>query len=124
MKLSLDIKSTTLMETHYVIYEVDDITMEEVIDLIPTEELEMLSEGAKRKIVIRGGKKKIIFKCPSGMKLSHRGGKTCAKIGGAERARRSRTAKRSARKSKKSRAASNRKRAKSMRKRAAVVRKR
>lgn len=121
MKLSLDITNTSLMETHYVVYGVDDITVDQVVDLIPTEELEMLAEGAKRKIVIRGGKKRIVFKCPKGTKLAKRGGKTCVKMGGAEKARRSRMAKKAARKSRKKRAAANRKRAKSMRKRKALV---
>lgn len=121
MKLSLDIQNTTLMETHYVVYGVEDITVDDVMSLIPTEELEMLAEGAKRKIVIRGGKKRIVFKCPEGQKLAKRGGKACIKMGGAEKAKRSRQAKKSARKSKKKRAAANRKRAKSMRKRSMVV---
>jgi len=123
MKLSLDIKNTTLMETHYVVHGVDEITVDQVLELLSTDELRMLSEGAKRKIVVRGGKKKIIFKCPSGTKLAKRGGRTCVKMGGAEKAKRSRIAKRSARKARKKRAASNRKRAKSMRKRKALVRK-
>jgi len=122
MKLSLDITNTSLMETHYIIHDVDDITMDQVVDLIPVEELEMLAEGAKRKIVIRGGKKRIVFKCPEGQKLAKRGGKACIKMGGAEKAKRSRQAKKSARKSKKKRAAANRKRAKSLKKRKSMVR--
>jgi len=122
MKLSLDIRNTNLMETHYCVYGVEDITVDDAMALIPTEELERLAEGAKRKIVIRGGKKKIVFKCPSGMKLAKRGGRACVKMGGAEKAKRSRTARKSARKARKKRAAANRKRAKSMRKRATVVR--
>lgn len=121
MKLSLDLQNTSLMETHYVIYGVEDITVDDVMSLIPTEELEMLAEGAKRKIVIRGGKKRIVFKCPPGMKLAKRGSKACKKMGGAEKAKRSRSAKRSARKARKKRAAANRKRAKSMRKRSMMV---
>jgi hypothetical protein len=92
------------------------------MDLIPTEELEMLAEGAKRKIVVRGGKKRIVFKCPAGMKLGKRGGKTCVKMGGAEKARRSRQARKSARKARRKRAAANKKRAKSLRKRKMFVR--
>jgi hypothetical protein len=122
MKLSLDITNTSLMETHYVVYGVEDISVDQVLSLIPSEELEMLAEGAKRKIVIRGGKKKIVFKCPEGQKLAKKGGKACIKMGGAEKARRSRQAKKSARKSKKKRAAANRKRAKSMKRRKSMVR--
>ena len=122
MKLSLDIHNTNLMETHYVIHGVETITVDDVISLIPVEELEMLAEGAKRKIVIRGGKKRIVFKCPEGQKLAKRGGKACIKMGGAEKAKRSRQAKKSARKSKKKRAAANRKRAKSLKKRKSMVR--
>lgn len=122
MKLSLDIHNTNLMETHYVIHGVETITVDDVMSLIPVEELEMLAEGAKRKIVIRGGKKRIVFKCPEGQKLAKRGGKACIKMGGAEKAKRSRQAKKSARKSKKKRAAANRKRAKSLKKRKSMVR--
>lgn len=122
MKLSLDIKNTSLMETHYVVYGVDDITVDDVVDMIPIEEMELLAEGAKRKIVVRGGKKKIIFKCPPGMKLASRGSKACKKMGGAEKAKRSRTAKKSAKKAKTHRAAANRKRAKSLKKRSMIVR--
>jgi hypothetical protein len=122
IKLSLDIANTSLMETHYVVYGVDDINVDQVLSLIPSEELEMLAEGAKRKIVIRGGKKRIVFKCPAGQKLAKKGGKACVKMGGAEKARRSKQAKRAARKAKKSRAAANRKRAKSMKKRKSMVR--
>jgi len=122
MKLSLDIANTSLMETHYVVYGVDDISVDQVLSLIPSEELEMLAEGAKRKIVIRGGKKRIVFKCPAGQKLAKKGGKACIKMGGAEKARRSKQAKRAARKAKKKRAAANRKRAKSMKRRKSMVR--
>lgn len=122
MKLSLDIRNTSLMETHYVIYGVDDIDVNDVVDLIPVEELEMLAEGAKRKIVIRGGKKKIIFKCPPGMKLAARGSRACKKMGGAEKAKRSRMARRSAIKARRKRVTANRKRAKSLRRRKMFVR--
>jgi hypothetical protein len=69
MKLSIDIKNTTLTETHYVVYGVSDLSIDEVISLLTHDELEMLAEGIKKKIVIRGGKKRIILKCPKGQKL-------------------------------------------------------
>ena len=56
------------------------------------------------------------------VELAKRGGKACIKMGGAEKAKRSRQAKKSARKSKKKRAAANRKRAKSLKKRKSMVR--
>lgn len=122
MRLSLDIANTTLMETHYLIHGVDDISVDQVMELIPIEELEMLAEGAKRKIVIRGGKKRIIFKCPPGMKLAARGSRACKKMGGAEKAKRSRIARRSAVKARRKKATANRKRAKSLRRRKMFVR--
>jgi hypothetical protein len=122
MKLSLDIERTTMMETHYIVYGVEDITMEEALELIPNEELQLLSEAAKRKIVVRGGKKKIVFKCPKGMKLAKRGSRTCKKMSGGERIKLSRRSRRSARKARSKRARALRKRKKSMRRRALLVR--
>ena len=121
MKLSLDIKNTTLMETHYVVHGVDTIDVETALELLSAEELEMLAEGAKRKIVIRGGKKKIIFKCPTGQKLGKRGGRICVKVGGAEKALRSRRAVKAARKSKGKRGRANSKRRRSMTKRSNFI---
>lgn len=122
LKLSIDIASTTLMETHYTIYGVDDITVDQIVDLIPMSEFEMLAEGAKRKIVVRGGKKRIVFKCPKGMKLAKRGSRACKKMGGAERAKRSRMARRAAIKARRKKAAAARKRARSLKRRKMWIR--
>lgn len=121
MKLTIDIHNTTLMETHYIVYGVDDITMEEAAALLPIGELEMLAEGAKRKIVVRGGKRKIIFKCPKGSKHPKPRSRNCVKMSSKEKARRSKGARKGARKSRRKRAMSNRKRARSMSKRKGLV---
>jgi hypothetical protein len=123
MKLSLDLKNTNLMETHYVVFGIDEIDIKDALSLVPYEELEMLSEGLKRKIVIRGGKKKIVLKCGKGMKVIRKGKrKICAKMSGAEKTRRSRQAKKAARKARSKKRAAAKKRARSLLKRKMLVR--
>ena len=72
--------------------------------------------------MIRGGKKRIILKCPKGQKLG-KTKKSCVRMSSKEKAHRSKGARKAAKKSSKNRAVTNRKRAKSMRRRAAIVRK-
>jgi hypothetical protein len=60
--LSLDISATTMMETHYMVHGRDDITLEEVVAMLPSSELEQLAEGKKDKIVVRAGRKTVVLR--------------------------------------------------------------
>lgn len=120
--LSIDPTNTTLLETHYNIHGIDDFTLEEAISLLDHNELEMLAEGVKRKIVIRGGRKRIVLKCPKGQKLG-KSKKSCVRMSSKEKAHRSKGARKGARKSRRKRSSANRKRARSMKKRASIIRK-
>lgn len=64
VSLSLDIAATSLMETHYNLHGVDDITLEEAVSMLSESELRMLAEGTKDRIVIRAGKKELILRPP------------------------------------------------------------
>jgi hypothetical protein len=80
-----------------------------------------ISEGsAKRKIVIRKGKRKVIFQCEPGQKKL---GRRCVKRPQKDIAKLKRRAKRAARKSKSKRKSAIRKRRMSLRKRASIDRK-
>jgi hypothetical protein len=97
-----------------------DITVEveenEEIDEEFEVESEMLNEvAAKRKIVVRKGKKRIIFKCAPGFKK--RGPRSCVKRPVSQLRKMKLTAKRTARKSRGKRAQAKRKRKLSLRKR-------
>lgn len=97
-----------------------DITVEVEEDEEIEEEFEiesqMLNEvAAKRKIVVRRGKKRIIFKCAPGFKK--KGPRTCVKRAASQLRKLKLTAKRSARKSRGKRAQAKRKRKLSLRKR-------
>jgi hypothetical protein len=76
----------------------------------------MLNEiAAKRKIVVRKGKKRIIFKCAPGFKK--KGPRVCVKRPASQLRKMKLTAKRTARKSRGKRAQAKRKRKLSLRKR-------
>lgn len=97
-----------------------DITVEVEEDEEVNEEFqvesEMLNEvAAKRKIVVRKGKKRIIFKCAPGFKK--KGARTCVKRAASQLRRMKLTAKRASRKSRGKRAQAKRKRKLSLRKR-------
>lgn len=92
----------------------DDDTeeIEESVDI----EAEMLNEvAAKRKIVVRKGRKKILFKCAPGFKK--KGPRTCVRRATGQLRKMKLTAKRSARKSRGKRSQAKRKRKLSLRKR-------
>lgn len=79
-------------------------------------ETEMLNEiAAKRKIVVRKGKKKIIFKCAPGFKKT--GPRTCVRRQASQLRKMKMRARRTARKSRGKRASAKRKRKLSLRKR-------
>lgn len=85
-------------------------------DLINTSSASFILEAvAKRKMVIRKGKRKIIFKCAPGLKKI--GKRRCVKRPSRELAKMKRRARRSARKARKKRMQANRKRKISMRRR-------
>lgn len=79
-------------------------------------ETEMLNEvAAKRKIVVRKGKRRIIFKCPPGFKKT--GPRTCVRRQASQLRKMKLRARRSARKARGKRSAAKRKRKLSLRKR-------
>ena len=112
-------------EEEGVIYILDpveeaDITVEVEEDEEIEEEFEVESEmlnevAAKRKIVVRKGKKRIIFKCAPGFKK--KGARTCVRRPVSQLRKMKLTAKRTARKSRGKRAQAKRKRKLSLRKR-------
>jgi len=80
---------------------------------------EMLDEAtAKRKIVVRKGKRKLIFKCGPGM--MKRGTRTCIRRPGSQLRKMKLRARRAARKSRRKRSVASRKRKISLRKRASL----
>ena len=74
----------------------------------------ILEGSAKRKIVVRKGKRKVIFQCPPGQKKI---GRRCAKRASKDLLKIKRRAKRAARKARRKRSQANRKRKISLRKR-------
>ena len=90
----------------------DSEEIEESVDI----EAEMLNEvAAKRKIVVRKGRKKILFKCAPGFKK--KGPRTCVKRATGQLRKMKLTAKRAARKARGKRSQAKRKRKLSLRKR-------
>jgi hypothetical protein len=93
-----------------------EVEEEEEIEEEIEVQTEMLNEvAAKRKIVVRKGKKRILFKCAPGFKK--KGPRTCVKRPAGQLRKMKLTAKRSARKSRGKRAQAKRKRKLSLRKR-------
>lgn len=66
--------------------------------------------SAQRKVVIRNGQRKILWKCPSGYKKAEAGSRQCQRRGAGDLMKIKRRAKRSARKRKQKVATINRKR--------------
>ena len=62
MRLSLDMRNTNLRETHYLAYGIDTMTLEKAVSMLSHDELEMLAEGTKDKIVIRCNNKTITLR--------------------------------------------------------------
>jgi hypothetical protein len=62
--LSIDRKNTTMMETHYSAFGIDDFTVDNVVPFLSGKELRMLAEGKKEKIVVHGESKDIVFRSP------------------------------------------------------------
>ena len=90
----------------------DSEEIEESVDI----EAQMLNEvAAKRKIVVRKGRKKILFKCAPGFKK--KGPRTCVKRATGQLRKMKLTAKRAARKARGKRSQAKRKRKLSLRKR-------
>jgi len=90
----------------------DSEEIEESVDI----EAEMLNEvAAKRKIVVRKGRKKILFKCAPGFKK--KGPRSCVRRATGQLRKMKLTAKRSARKARSKRSQAKRKRKLSLRKR-------
>lgn len=95
-------------------------SMDELIEELTEYELfnssatAILEGSAKRKIVVRKGKRKVIFQCPPGQKKI---GRRCAKRASKDLLKMKRRAKRAARKAKRKRSQANRRRKISLRKR-------
>jgi hypothetical protein len=99
-------------EAEITIEDDDSEEIEESVDI----EGEMLNEvAAKRKIVVRKGRKKILFKCAPGFKK--KGPRTCVKRATGQLRKLKLQAKRSARKARSKRSQAKRKRKLSLRKR-------
>jgi hypothetical protein len=122
--LKINLAESSLQDLSYIFEgDISQYTNDEILQMIPEYALNALMEGAKRTIVVRGGKKKIKFVCGKGMKLVTKGAaRRCMKMSGKEKMQKSRIAKRSARKAKAKRSRANAKRARSMRKRRGIVR--
>jgi hypothetical protein len=99
----------------FVVYD----SFEELIEEFSNSTLEtLLDEGvAKRKVVIRGGKRKVIFRCKPGEKKIQR---RCVRRKSSELAKMRRRARRAARKSKSKRGRALRKRRISLRRRKTI----
>jgi hypothetical protein len=102
-----------LLVNNFLVYDPAEELFEEFLD----SDLEvLLDEGtAQRKVVIRGGKRKIIFKCKPGEKKI--GPRRCVRRKSSELAKMRRRARRAARKSKNKRGRALRKRRISLRRR-------
>jgi hypothetical protein len=99
-------------EAEITIEDDDSEDIEESVDI----ESEMLNEvAAKRKIVVRKGRKKILFKCAPGFKK--KGPRSCVRRATGQLRKMKLTAKRSARKARGKRSQAKRKRKLSLRKR-------
>ena len=75
---------------------------------------ELLEASAKRKVVVRKGKRKVIFKCPPGQKKI---GRRCARRSSRDLMKMKRRARRAARKARRKRSQANRRRKISLRRR-------
>jgi hypothetical protein len=104
-----DIKA--FLDSHGIPYKVEDGYFYVDGEEEESEEDDMQEATAKRKIVIRMGRKRIIFKCPPGKKKV--GKMTCVVRKSSDLMKMKLRAKRSARKSKSKRTSANRKRTRS-----------
>lgn len=104
-----------LLSNNFLVYDSTEELFEEFLN---TNLEVLLDEGvAKRKIVIRGGKRKIIFRCKPGEKKIKR---RCVRRKSSELAKMRRRARRAARKSKSKRGRALRKRRISLRRRKTI----
>jgi hypothetical protein len=106
----------TVMEDCVLVFDSFDELYEELEEcelVIPTASF-LLEASAKRKIVIRRGKRKVIFQCPPGQKKI---GRRCQKRPTRELMKLKRRAKRAARKSRRKRSQANRRRKMSLKRR-------
>jgi len=102
---------------------IDDSSFEELTETLSEYELDiLLTEGSPiRKMVVRGGKRKIIYRCPPGNKKIKR---RCVKRPAGELARLKRSARKAARKARSKRARAIRRRKISLKRRAGFAKKR
>jgi hypothetical protein len=124
------VKLIEILDDEYFIYEetdsgflVKDIPYDDFIKVLSEYEfLETLDEAAPvRKLVVRGGKRKVIFKCPPGQKKIKR---RCIRRPAAELARVRRGARKAARKARSKRTRANRRRKISLKRRASFAKRR
>lgn len=94
---------------------IEDDEAEEIEESVDIESQDLNEASAKRKIVVRKGRKKIIFKCAPGFKK--RGPRTCIRRQTSQLRKMKFRAKRAARKARSKRSQARRKRKMSMRKR-------
>lgn len=97
----------------------EEVKQEMKTTLLDEEENVLQEATAKRRIVVRNGKKVIKFKCPPGYKKLA-GQRRCVRITASKRVKMKRIAKKAARKRRTKKASINRKRNRSLRKRKAL----
>lgn len=105
-----------LQDDHVLVFDSFDELLEELQDyeLVNSSAVAILEATAKRKIVVRKGKRKIIFQCPPGQKKI---GRRCQKRPTRELMKLKRRARRAARKAKRKRSQANRRRKMSLKRR-------
>jgi hypothetical protein len=105
-----------IIEEGVEVYDPIDEVLEELEDykLDPASASDLMEASAKRKVVIRKGKRRIIFKCAPGQKKI---GRRCAKRSSRDLMKMKRRARRAARKARRKRSQANRRRKISMKRR-------
>lgn len=105
-----------IIEEGIEVYDPIDEVLEELeeYELDPASASDLMEASAKRKVVIRKGKRRIIFKCSPGQKKI---GRRCAKRSSRDLMKMKRRARRAARKAKRKRSQANRRRKISMKRR-------
>ena len=124
------LKLMEVLDDEYFLYEetdegffIQESSFEELTEVLSEYDIaEELTEASPvRKVVVRGGKRKVVFRCPPGQKKIKR---RCVRRPAAELARVRRGARRAARKAKSKRSRANRRRKISLKRRASFAKRR
>ena len=126
---SISSKLIEILEEEYFIYKstetgfiIEHSSIDELIDTLSEYNItEILNEAAPvRKVVVRGGRRRVVFRCPPGQKKIKR---RCVRRPASELARVKRGARKAARKARSKRARATRRRKISLKRRAAFAKK-